>query len=118
FDGEGEAYAAHNVRTDARVNLHLLELGRGELVRLVEYVLGHCELAYVVQKRARFERRHLFARDSQKLTQLGRIQTRATNVAVSRLILRVNRNRERLDRFESKPRNLTLAHEFLIQSAA
>ena len=109
LDGEGEAYAADYVCPDRRMNLHFLELGRSELARLVQDELGHGELAYVVQQRARLKRRHLLARDVQKLPQLGRVQARASHVAVCRLILRVDGNRERLYGLEPEPRDLSLA---------
>ena len=45
-----------DVGADVDVQLHLLELGRRQLARLVEDVLGHGELAGVVQQRRRFDR--------------------------------------------------------------
>src|SRR5947209_15945655 len=50
-----EAYAADDVPADDGVNLHLLELGRGQTARLVEDVVGHGELADVVEERARLQ---------------------------------------------------------------
>src|SRR5437867_1981572 len=45
-----------NLGADDRVNFHLLELRGRESAWLVENVVGHGELADVVQQRARFER--------------------------------------------------------------
>jgi hypothetical protein len=41
---------------DHRVKLHLLELRGSELARLVKYVIGDGEFAYIMKQRARFER--------------------------------------------------------------
>src|SRR5947209_16424708 len=48
LDRVREADAAYDVAADDGVNLHLLELGRGQPPRLVEYVVGDGELADVV----------------------------------------------------------------------
>ena len=45
-----------DVGADVDVALHLLELGGGQLAGLVEDVLGHGELAGVVQQRRRLDR--------------------------------------------------------------
>ena len=49
-DGIRKLDAAENLRPCRRVQLHLLELGGGELARLVEDVIGHGDLADVVQQ--------------------------------------------------------------------
>ena len=51
-----EADALQYLRAGNRVQLHLLELGGGQLAGLVEDVIGHGELADVVQQRAGLQR--------------------------------------------------------------
>ena len=50
--GYGKVDRGEDLGADRRVQLHLLELGRRQLARLVEDVLGHGDLAGVVQQRA------------------------------------------------------------------
>jgi hypothetical protein len=51
----GELDRRQDVGADRRVPFHLLELGRGQPSRLVENVLGHRDLAGVVQQRRRLD---------------------------------------------------------------
>jgi hypothetical protein len=80
-----------NLRADGRVNLHPLELGRGEFARLVQDVIGHGQLAHVVQQRARLQGFDLGRRQAEDAAQARCVNLHAADVAVGRLILRVNR---------------------------
>ena len=50
-----EVDRGENLGADRGVELHLLELGRRELARFVQDVLGHRNLAGVVEQRRRFD---------------------------------------------------------------
>src|SRR5262249_32867839 len=51
-----KSYPLQNLRTDYRVDLHLLKLGGGELGRFVQNMIRYRELADVMQKSTGFQR--------------------------------------------------------------
>ena len=87
-----------DVGADVHMALHLLELGLVQLAGLVEDVLGHGELAGVVQQRRRFDRleRRLVG-DAKRASQAERVRLHAAHVAVRHVVFGVDRHRERLD---------------------
>ncbi len=98
FDRVREPHAVEQRGADRRVRLHPLELGGGQLVRLVQDVLGDGELAHVVQQRAVAERRKLTSAEAEESARLDGVDARAADVAARRLVFGVNRRGQRLDR--------------------
>ena len=83
---------------DRRVQLHLLELGGRQLARLVEDVLGHRDLAGVVQQPARLDRlQRLLVGDPQLARQADGCALHSTDVAVRDFVFRIDRRRQRFD---------------------
>src|SRR5262249_43326090 len=58
-DRIGEVHSLQNLRTYDRVDFHLLELGGGELARLIQDVVWNRDLAHIMEQRAGFERFNL-----------------------------------------------------------
>ena len=84
---------------DVDVALHLLELRRRQLARLVEDVFGHRQLAGIVQQRGRFDRLQLeLVGDAERPRQADRVRLDANHVAVRHVVFRVDGHRERFDR--------------------
>ena len=79
--------------------LHPLELSGGQLPRLVENVLGHRELARVVQQCRRFDRLHRQRlAHAERAREADGVRLHAAHVAVRHVVFRVDRHRERFDR--------------------
>ena len=88
-----------NVSADRRMELHALELWLREWARLVQDVLGHCELAHVVQQGGRLDRSDLSTIvDTHRTRQLHGIKLNAADVTVCDLVFRVDCHRESLNR--------------------
>src|SRR5437016_4626692 len=86
-----------NVATYRRMNLHFRKFSFSELAGFVEDVLGHGQLADVVQQRAGEERSQFLVAYFQELTHLTRVNLSSAHVTVSRLVFSVDGNRQRLD---------------------
>ena len=88
-----------DVGADVHVQLHLVELGRRQLARLVEDVLRHRELPGVVQQRGRLDRlQRRLVDDVQRAREADRIRLHAAHVAVRHVVFRVDGHRERFNR--------------------
>ena len=88
-----------DVGADVDVLLHLVELRRRQLARLVENVLGDGQLARVVEQRGRldgFDRR--LVGDAQPRGERRRHALHAPDVIVGHVVLRIDRHGERFDR--------------------
>jgi hypothetical protein len=82
LDRVREADAADDVAPDRRMNLHPLELGRGQSPRLVQQVLRDGQLADVVEQSPVAQSLQLGGADAQDLPQLHGEDARAVDVAV------------------------------------
>ena len=89
----GDDFCSH-----LRMNPNLLELFLRERSGLGQDVLGHGELADVVQQRRRPHALNLRLREPDGFRQARRIHLHAPDVHLSRLIFRVDRPRERFNR--------------------
>ena len=96
---KGELDRGQDIRADRDVPLHHLELGRRELPRLVENVLGNADLSDIVQERGRLERleRGLIV-GLEISSEREAVALYAADVAVRHLILGIDRRRERFNR--------------------
>src|SRR6185503_11756511 len=87
-----------DVCADVDVQLHLLELERRQLPRLVEDVLGHRQLARVVQQRGGVDGLdRLLVGDAERLGEADRELLYAPDVIGGDAVLRLDRRRQRLD---------------------
>ena len=84
----------------------LLELLLGERAGLRQDVLGHGELADVVQQRRGLDALDFVGRHPQRARQARGVDLDAADVALRGVILRVDRQRERFDRREVQIRDL------------
>ena len=101
YDRIRKGDCGQDVRSDARMQLHLLELCRRQLPRLVEYVLRHCELAHIVQQRRGLDRFDLsLICHANELGQTHCVVLNASDVAVRDLIFGVDGHGQRFDRRE------------------
>ena len=99
-DAEGERHRRDDFRADLRVDADLLELFLGQRAGLRQDVLGHRELADVVQQRRGLDALDVCGRNGHRLRERGRVELHAADVRLRRLVLRVDRARERFDRRE------------------
>ena len=118
LDRVREPDAADDTGAHSRVNLHLLELGGGQLAGLVEYVFGDGELAHVVQERARLQRFEFRVAHVQESSEFDGVDARTAYVPVRGLVFRVNGDCQRLDGAHVQLRRLTRAPQLFFQSAA
>ena len=118
LDRVREADAADDTCADRRVNLHLLELGGGQLAGLVENVFGDCELTYVVQERARLQRFEFRGAHVQVSSEFDGVDARTPNVPVRGLVFRVNGDCQRLYGAHVQFRRLTRAPQLFFDGAA
>ena len=102
----GERHAADDLGADLRVDADLLELLLRERSRLGEDVLGDRELADVVQERRRLHALDLGVRHAERPRQARRVDLDAPDVALRRLVLRVDGERERFDGRQVQVRDL------------
>ena len=128
FDRIRKIHSLQDVTTNGWVNLHLCEFCFGQLAGFVQDVFRHRKFADVVQQRAGHQRTQFRLGNLQQLTHLSRIDLCAANVTMRCLILRVDRDRQRLDRVHVKISDLfdiaelvglrtrDLADSFLIES--
>ena len=91
---------------DLRMDADLLELFLRQRPGLRQDVLGHRELADVVEQRRRLHALDSAVATGRPLRQAGRIQLHAADVRLRRLILRVDRARQRFDRRQVQIRGL------------
>ena len=96
--GIGERHRADDVGADLRMGADLLELFRRQRARLGQNVLGHRELADIVQQRRRLDALDLVLAHAQTARQRRRIELHAADVELRRLVLGVDRERQRFDR--------------------
>ena len=101
-----ERHRRDDLRADLRVNADLLELLLRQRSGLRQDVLGHRQLADVVQQRRGLDALDLVRRQARGLRQPGRVHLHAPDVRLRRLILRVDRARQRFDRRQVQIRRL------------
>ena len=102
----GEGHGGDDLRADLRVDLHLPELFLREGARLRQDVLGHRELADVVQQCGRAHALHLLWRHADGLRNGGSVPLHTADVRGRGLVLGVYRERQGLDRGQVKLREL------------
>ena len=93
----GKRHPADDLGADLRVDADLLELFLGERPRLRQDVLGHGELADVVQERRGLDTLDVGAGHAERAGQASGVHLDAPDVALRRLILGVDGQRERFD---------------------
>ena len=96
--GYGKRHAADDLGADLRMNADLLELLLRQRARLRQDVLGHGELADVVEQRRGLDALDLVLRHAERAREAGGVHLHAADVALRRLILRVDGERQRFDR--------------------
>ena len=101
-----ERHRAHDVGADLRMGADLLELFGRQRPRLREDVLGHGQLADVVQQRRRLHALDLVLAHPEAARQRGGVELHAPDVQLRGLILRVDRERQRFDRRQVQVRHL------------
>ena len=101
-----ERHRAHDVGADLRMRADLLELLGRQRTRLREDVLGHRELADVVQQGGRLDALDFVLRHAHRARDRRRVELDAPDVRLRRLILRVDRERQRFDRRQVQVRHL------------
>ena len=90
-----EVDCREDVRADAGVQLHLLELGFRELSRLVQDVLGNCQFAHVVKQRRGLDRLEQFLIVHSDLPcEVSCLQLNTTDVPMCHLVLSIDRHRQ------------------------
>ncbi len=99
-DRIGERHARDDLRADLRVDADLLELFLRERPRLRQNVLGHRQLADVVQQRGGLDALNLVLRHADRFREARGKHLHAADVRLARAILRVDRERQRFDRGE------------------
>ena len=93
----GKRHAADDFRADLRVDADLLELLLRERTRLGQDVLGHRQLADVVKQRRGFHALDFGLGHAERPGEAGRVDLDAADMALGRLILGVDRQRQRFD---------------------
>ena len=101
-----ERHRADDVGADLRMRADLLELFRRQRPRLRQDVLGHRELADVVQQRRRLHALDVVLRHPERARERGGVELHAADVRLRGLVLRVDRERERFDRGQVQVRHL------------
>ena len=94
----GERHRADDLGADLRVDADLLELLLGERSRLRQDVLGHRQLADVVEQRRGLHALDLVVGHAERLGDAGGVDLHAADVALRGLVLGVDGQRQRLDR--------------------
>ena len=105
-DRVGKRHAADDLGADLRMDPDLLEFLLRERTRLRQDVLGHGELADVVQERGGLDALDFVLGHPERAREPGRVHLHAADVALRGLILRVDRERERLDGGQMQVRDL------------
>ena len=96
--GVREGHVRDDLGADLRMDLHPLELFLRQRARLRQNVLGHGQLADVVQQRGGSQALDVRLRHAHRLGNAGRVGLHLANVRRRRLVLGVDGQRERLDR--------------------
>ena len=112
-----ERHRADDVGADLRVGADLLELFGRQRARLREDVLGHGELADVVQQRRRLHALDLVLRHAERARERRRVELHAADVRLRGLILRVDRERQRFDRRQVQVRHLAHVPLLVVDAA-
>ncbi len=107
-----ERHRADDVGADLRMGADLLELFGRQRPRLRQDVLGHRQLADVVQQRRRLHALDVVLGHPERARERRRVELHAPDVELRGLVLRVDRQRERLDRRQVQVRHL--AHVALL----
>ena len=105
-DRIGERHCRDDLRPDLRMDADFLEFLLCERARLRQHVLGHGELADVVQQRGGLDALNLVRRQSRRSRQAGRIHLYPPDVRLRRLILGVDGAGQRFDGREMQIRGL------------
>ena len=101
-----ERHAADDLGADLRVDADLLELFLRQRPGLRQDVLGHRQLADVVQQRRGLDALDLVLRHAERAREAGGVDLHAADVALRGLILGVDRQRQRFDRRQVQVRHL------------
>ena len=101
-----ERHAADDFGADLRVNADLLELFLRQRARLRQDVFGDGELADVVEQRRGLHTLNFVVRHAERARQSGGVHLHPADVALGRLILGVDGERQRFDRGQMQVRNL------------
>ena len=106
FDWVWEVHAFQNIAAHGWVDLHLCEFRFGKLAGLVQDVFRHSQLSNVVKQGASYKRVYFRFTDFQQLAHLSSINLGAPHVAVSRLVLGIDGDGQRLDGVHVEVRDL------------
>ena len=112
-----ERHRADDLGADLRMDADLLELFLRQRAGLRQDVLGHGELADVVQQRRGLDALDLGVGHAEAARDAGRIDLHAADVRLRGLILRVDRERERFDRREVQIRHLLDVTPLVVDAA-
>ena len=104
--GIRKRHAADDLGADLRVDADLLEFLLRERPGLRQDVLGHGQLADVVQQRRRLHALNLVVAHAERAREAGGVHLNAPDVALRRLILGVDGERQRFDRGQVEIRDL------------
>ena len=102
----GERHAADDLGAHLRVNPNLLKLLLRQRARLREDVLGHGQLADVVQQRGGLDALDLGVRHPERTGQPRRVDLHPLNLPLADFVLGVDGERERFDGGQVQIRHL------------
>ena len=111
----GKADALQDLRSDYRVNLHLLELFRGKPARFRNDVFGNGQLANVVQEGGGLQSFHRLRRDVQIFRDFDGINAHALQVIVGGVVFGLNSERQGFDGAHVEIRHLLHVTFFVLQ---
>ena len=112
-----ERHTRNNLRADLRMDPDLLEFLLRQRAGLRENVLGHRQLADVVQERRGFHALNLALGHADGLREAGSKDLHASNVRLAGAILRVDRERERFNRRQMQIRDFLHVTLFVLDPA-
>ena len=112
-----ERHRADDVGADLRMRANLLELFGRQRTRLRQDVLGHRELADVVQQRRGLHALDLVLGHAERARDRGRVELHAADVRLRGLILGVDGQRQRFDRREVQIRHLANVTLLVVDAA-
>ncbi len=108
-DGIRERHVLDDLESDLRVDLDLPEFLVGERTRFRKDVLGHGQVAHVVEQRRRRNALDLVVGHADGVRQRPRQPLHAADMTARRPVLRVDRERQRLDRRQVQARKPAVA---------